>query len=372
MNQARFKGFVATLLALLLSVVVVSLIVVFIGDNPLHVFDVLISSSLGSFRGLAYTLFYSTPLIFTGLSVALCFHCGMFNIGAEGQLYIGAFAVAAFGILFPELPFFIGIPLGILASFLFGAFWGWIPGQLKARRGSHEVIVTMMMNFVAIGVTSYLTQNFFRTVTSQSPETKPVGAGWQIPTFHQLFSPLGIQSFHGTPFNLSFLLAILCCFLVWWFLWRSKWGFELRSVGQNPSAAQYAGIRVNTSIVLALALAGGLAGLVGVNEVMGNAHRFQEGFSPEYGFLGIAVALLGRNRPMGVFMAALLFGALHRGAQALDIDTEKVTRDLAMVIQATVIIGVASEKKLRKFRIPAWGRFRKRPVTNLEGAKEKS
>ncbi len=304
------------------------------GENPWNVLKILAHSAFGSRDDLGWTLFYTTPLIFTGLSVAIAFHAGLFNIGAEGQLTLGAISAAAVGALLPGLPWPLAPTLATIAAILGGLLWGAIPGWLRARRGSHEVINTIMLNFIAAGVASYVTLNLLKNPDSQNPETRPVGGGY-------LLHPFGI--FGEAPVGLALPLAILAAGLVWIFLWRTPLGFELRAVGQNESAARAAGIDAGRIRIIAMSLAGGLAGLVGVAEVLGNAGKFRMGFSAEYGFLGIAVALLGRNQPAGVVAAALLFGALHKGTNDLDMETEHVTRELSLVLQALVILCVSAD-----------------------------
>lgn len=304
------------------------------GENPWHVFKILCLGAFGSPYDFGMTLFYATPLIFTGLSVAIAFHAGLFNIGAEGQLTLGALAAGTVGALWPRCPSPVAPLIAGLATALAGTLWGAIPGWLRARRGSHEVINTIMLNFVAAGVSSYVTLYLLKNPETQNPETRSIGSGYLL---HQF------SFFAGAPVSLALPLAILTAFCVWFFLSKTIWGFELRAVGQSESAARAAGINAATIRIIALSLAGALAGLVGVAEVLGNAGRFKVGFSPEYGFIGIAVALLARNHPFGILAAALLFGALHKGATALDLETEHVTRDLSLILQALILLSVCAE-----------------------------
>ena len=304
------------------------------GESPWHVLRILGKSAFGSSYDLGMTLFYSTPLIFAGLAVAVAFHAGLFNIGAEGQLTLGALAAAVVGALWPSLPWPIAPVLAGLGAVAAGTLWGAIPGWLRARRGSHEVINTIMLNFIAAGLASYVTLYLFKNPDTQNPETRRIGAGYLI---HQF----GI--FGGAPVSTALPLAILTAILVWILLWRTVIGYEMRAVGQNESAARAAGIDAARIRILAMSIAGGLAGLVGVGEVLGNAGKFRLGFSPEYGFIGIAVALLGRNQPAGVVAAALLFGALHKGTADLDLETEHVTREVSLILQALIILSVSAE-----------------------------
>jgi simple sugar transport system permease protein len=221
------------------------------------------------------------------------------------------------------------------AAFLAGALWGAIPGFLRAYRGSHEVINTIMLNFIAAGIASYVTLYLFRTTDSQNPETRALAPSFAIGHFGTLFE--------DAPVSTAIILAILVAALVSFFFRKTVTGFELRAVGSNERAARAGGINVPRMQLLAMTLAGGLAGLVGVPEVLGNAMRFRTGFSPGYGFIGIAVALLGRGKPLGILAAALLFGALHKGTEYLDLDTEHVTRDLSLILQALVILSVSAD-----------------------------
>ena len=304
------------------------------GESPWHVLQILWKSAFGSSYDFGMTLFYTTPLIFTGLAVAVPFQAGLFNIGAEGQLTLGALAAAAVGALWPMLPWPVAPVLATVAAILAGTVWGAIPGWLRARRGSHEVINTIMLNFIAAGLASYVTLYLLKNPDSQNPETRAIGAGYLI---HQF----GV--FGGAPVSLALPLAIVAAVLVWILLWRTVLGYEMRAVGQSEPAACAAGINSGRVRIIAMAVAGGLAGLVGVGEVLGNAGKFRLGFSPEYGFIGIAVALLGRNQPVGVVASALLFGALHKGAADLDLETEHVTRELSLVLQALIILSVSAE-----------------------------
>ena len=332
------------LIAILAAFLVGAVLILLIGDDPIQTYGLLIGSALSWPDGIGYTLFYATPLIFTGLAVAVGFRCGLLNIGAEGQLTIAAFATAWAGITFANLSAWLLIPLGCLAAVLSGAVWAAIPGMLKARFGSHEVINTIMMNFIAVGVASALTQTYFKVQGDPILETMPIAAAAHIPRLGEFVPGFPAR----IPLNVAFLVAIVACVLVYVFLWRTKWGYEIRATGENPMAAEYGGISVKKQIVLAMAVSGGLAGLVAINEVLGYRYRYYQGFSPQYGFTGIAVALLGRNHPAGVLLAALFFGGLIRGGLFVDIFTEKVSKDLILILQALVILFVAAEALFRR------------------------
>lgn len=347
-------------IAVLAAFVVGGIIVLLIKDNPFHTFSLLIGNSFGSLKDLGYTLFYATPLIFTGLAVMVAFRCGLLNIGAEGQLYVAAFATAWVGFKFggtvvnvfgkdvdyswASLPSIVLIPLCMVTAVVVGGVWGAIPGILKAKFGSHEVINTIMLNFIAISMVSYFTQYYYKIPGDPILQTVPIGEAAHIPRISQLIP--GMPDF--VPLSVAFLIAILMCVLVYIFLWKTKWGYELRAVGENPSAAEYGGISPKKQIVIAMAISGGLAGMVAIGEVMGNRYLYYHDFSGEVGFLGIAVALLGRNHPLGVFIAAIFFAVLLRGGIFVDAFTEYVSKDLVEVLQAVVILFVASLQRFSK------------------------
>ncbi len=322
------------ILAVMGGVAVGLLVTKLAGESPWHVLTIMTKSAFGSRYDLGMTLFYATPLILTGLSVAVAFEAGLFNIGAEGQLTLGALAAAWVGCKYPNLPSPLAPILAGLAAVAAGGAWGAIPGWLRARRGSHEVINTIMLNFVAAGIASYVTLYMIKDTENQSPESLPVGAGYLIPH---------LGAFGDAPVSVALILALLAAIAVGLMLKSTVLGFELRAVGQSEDAARTAGIDPARARIVAMALAGGLAGLVGVAEVLGNAGRFRLGFSPDYGFIGIAVALLARGRPLGVVAAGLLFGALHKGAADLDMETETITRDLSMILQALIILSVSAD-----------------------------
>lgn len=316
-----------------------ALVVLLIGDDPAETYRLLIGSALSWPDGIGYTLFYATPLIFTGLAVALALHAGLLNIGAEGQLYVGAFAAAWVGIAFAQLSPWILVPAAALAAMAAGGVWGAVPGVLKAKFGSHEVINTIMMNFIAVALTNWLTQYYFKDPADPIMQTGPIGENAQIARLGRYVPGLPER----IPLSVAFLLAILACIAVWVFLRKTRWGYQLRATGANPGAAEYGGISTARQVILAMTLSGALAGMVGIGEVLGYRYRFYDGFSPGYGFTGIAVALLARRHPAGVLLASLLFGALIRGGLFVDIFTEKVSKDLVLVLQAIIILFVASE-----------------------------
>ncbi|MGH9874174.1 MAG: ABC transporter permease [Pyrinomonadaceae bacterium] len=345
------------LIAVVAAFIVCGILILIIGDNPIETYRLLFGSALSWPVGISYTLFYATPLIFTGLAVMVAFRCGLLNIGAEGQLYVAAFATAWVGITFANSSPWILIPLCFVAAIVGGGVWGAIPGILKARFGSHEVINTIMLNFLAVALVSYFIQYHYKASGDPIMQSVPVGWGAHIARLGKVIP--GIPQW--IPLNLAFILALICCGLVYIFLWRTKWGYELRSTGTNPSAAEYGGISVRKQIVIAMTISGSLAGLVAINEVMGHRYRYYDGFSDNYGYTGIAVALLGRNHPVGVIISALLFAILQRGGIPVDAFTQHVTKDIVQVLQGTIILFVAAEAFFRG-PFAQWGLLKRSKV----------
>lgn len=312
------------LVALLLSGAVIRLI----GESPWQALRLLVDGAFGSSESLGYTLYYATNFIFTGLAVAVAYHAGLFNIGAEGQAYIGGLGTGLVCLWLGGGPFWLVLPLAMLAGAVFGAAWALIPAWLQARRGSHIVITTIMFNFIASALVTWLLVNVLIKPGQQSPETREFGPGVTMPGLPLL----------PAPFNLAFALALAAAILVWVLVWRTRWGYALRVAGANAAAAVYAGIRPDRVTVGAMLLSGALAGLLGLNELMGSQHRILLDFPGGAGLVGIAVALMGRNHPAGIVVAAILFGALVQGGSQLSFDLPRINRDMVVVIQGLVIL----------------------------------
>ena len=289
-----------------------------------------------SITPITETLLRATPLILAGLAVALGFRAGLFNIGAEGQIYIGALFATGVGISFGDMPFFIHLPLAVLAGFVGGALWGFIPGILKARTGAHEVITTIMLNYVSYLIVDIaLRQPFYQRPDRADPVSKFIEPSAILPPI-----------FADQRLHWGLLIAILAAVAVWWLLFRSTKGFEFRAVGLNPSAARYAGMNISRTIVLTMMISGGLAGLAGASEILGTNLRLTPAFSPHWGFDAIAIALLGASRPVGVVAAAILFGALRAGAGPMQAATG-IPVDLVIVIQGLIILFIAAPALVR-------------------------
>jgi ABC-type uncharacterized transport system permease subunit len=281
------------------------------------------------------SLVTATPYIFAGLSVALGFRCGLFNIGAEGQFFIGALCSAFVGYSIKGLPMIIHLPLALLGGALGGAVWGMIPGYLKARFGAHEVVNTIMMNWIAFRLSDWLLNGPMKA-SGFRPVTPNVQASAELPRFFA--DPL--------RFNWGFVLALVMAYVVYWFLFKTTLGFEVRSVGANPDAAKYAGMNIIKNFVLVMAMAGGLAGLAGSAQVLGVDHWVGQGFSAGYGFDAIALALLGKSHPFGVVLAALLFGFLRSGATDMQ-SMAGIPIDIISIIQGLVIVFIAAPDIIR-------------------------
>ncbi|MEQ9329047.1 MAG: ABC transporter permease [Rhodospirillales bacterium] len=323
---------------LLLAFAVAGLIVLAIGESPLEVVEVLVYGAFGFEEAIGYTFYYATNFIFTGLAVAVAFHAGLFNIGGEGQAYIGGLGVGLICLAFDHiLPGIVLIPIAIVAAALFGAAWAFIPAWLQAYRGSHIVITTIMFNFIASSLMVYLMVNVLIEPGQMAPQSRAFEASARVPFMHEAAGWFGF-SITPSPLNLSLVWALVCCVFVWLFIWRTRWGYEIRTVGFTESAAIYAGIDTKKVIVLAVCVSGALAGFVGINEVVGVQHRLLLDFTAGYGFTGIAVALMGRNHPFGIVLASVLFGALYQGGAELAFEIQGMTRDMVVVLQGLVIL----------------------------------
>ncbi|NWF64908.1 MAG: ABC transporter permease [Chloroflexi bacterium] len=357
-RSALLQELLIPVLAVVTGLILGAIVILASGENPLRAYGALFAGSFGApgdliegiqsyaatgetrlllraIYPITESLVTATPYIFAGLSVALGFRCGLFNIGAEGQFFIGALCSAFAGYSLTGLPMILHLPLAILAGALGGAVWGMIPGYLKARFGAHEVVNTIMMNWIAFRLSDWLLNGPMKS-SGFRPVTPNVLASAEMPRFFP--DPL--------RFNLSFFLALLAAYLVYWFLFKTTLGFEIRSVGANPDAAKYAGMNIIRNFVLVMFLAVGLAGLAGSAQVLGVDHWVGQGFSAGYGFDAIAIALLGKSHPAGVVLAALLFGLLRSGATDMQ-SIARIPIDIISIIQGMVIIFIAAPDIIR-------------------------
>lgn len=330
-------------LNLLLALALSALVVLAAGQSPAAALHALAIGSFGSWDSIGYTLFYATDMAFAGLAVAIAFQCGLFNIGGEGQAALGGIGIALACLALDSiLPAILLLPLVILTGAAFGAAWGAVPGWLQAYRGSHVVITTIMFNFIAAALLVYLLVNVLIEPGHMAPETRRLNA--PLPRLSEFGFP------GRSPVNLALPLALLCAGLVWLLVWRTPWGYGLRVVGQNPAAADYAGINQARRIVAVMALSGALAAGVAVNEILGAHQKLLLSFTGGAGFAGIAVALMGRNHPVGVLLAALLFGALAQGGAELAFEMPQLPRETVLVVQGLVILCTGALGNL--FRAP--------------------
>lgn len=333
-------------ISLLLALIISLGASVFLGENPFEVAKILIYGAFGTPTNIGYTLFYATPLIFTGLSVRWGLKSGLFNIGSEGQMTIAGVFSTWLALDVIQDGGHIGIFGIILCAALSGALWGGVAGWLKSYRNTHEVLSTILLNFISYGVASYLIFHVLKDAGSQIPETTLIT--------ETLWLPVIFPEVQSSPLNVSFCIALFVTLFMFLYDRHSISSFRQRLTGSVPRAAQMAGINTKASLFLTLAISGALAGMASLNNIFGYVHRAREGFAAGAGFVGIAVALLARNSYFGILLSAIFFGALHKGSLDLDIDTSNITRDFSIVIQALIILVVTSqdgvEKFLRKFR----------------------
>ena len=325
------------LISLILAAIISAMVILAIGEDPIAATKLMVEGAVGSVRGWGYTLYYATNFIFTGLAVAVAFHARLFNIGGEGQAMLGGLGVALACLYVPWPHWTIGLIAACVMAAAFGAFWAAIPAWLQAKRGSHIVITTIMFNFIASALLIYVLNEVLKPVGSQDPASARFAEHLDLPTLNGMLSAMGIKASKDDSVNVTFLVALLCAVGVWVLMWRTRLGYEIRAFGHSESAARYAGINPVKITVVAMLISGGLAGLMGINTVMGEAERLVLNSTEGAGFIGIAVALMGRSHPAGVVIAAILFGFLYQGGAELALWTT-IPRELIVVIQALVIL----------------------------------
>ncbi|WP_108501802.1 ABC transporter permease [Paracoccus indicus] len=325
------------LISLVLAMAISALVILAIGESPVMAMKTMVEGALGSSYGWGFTLYYATNFIFTGLAVMVAYHASLFNIGGEGQAAMGGLGVALVLLYLPLPHWAIALPVAMIGAAAFGAAWAFIPAYLQAKRGSHIVITTIMFNFIAAAALNYVLVNKLRPVGSMDPASARFPEATHIPALTDLAAGLGMTWGKNTPVNITFLVAIAACALVWLLIWRTKLGYEIRVLGKSEPGAVYAGISPVKITVIAMLISGGLAGLMAINNVMGESERLVLNAVEGAGFIGIAVALMGRNHPFGILLAALLFGFLYQGGGELALWTS-IPRELIVVIQALVIL----------------------------------
>jgi len=354
---------------LIVAFLISGLVVVFAGENPFKAAYLMVTGAFGSGEGIGYTLFYATNFIFAGLAVAVAFHAGLFNIGVEGQAYVGGIGVAAAALTFDAtMPWYVVFLLAIIGGALFGALWALIPAWLQAYRGSHIVITTIMFNYISYALMLWMLNNVYKPLGSMAPQSRTFGPGGELPRLDWLLGIFGLTD-KNSPFNLTFLLALAAAFGVWVLIWRSRLGYEIRTMGFSPGAARYAGIYEKRITIITMLISGALAGLLAINSIMGDQHRIQQEFVAGAGFVGIAVALMGRSHPIGIVIASVLFGMLYQGGAEIAFDMPNISRDMIVVIQGLVILFAgALEHLFRPTIVAIFARARSRAVTSTAGA----
>jgi simple sugar transport system permease protein len=329
---------VLPLVNLAFALAVCGLLTMIVGFDPVEVIALLVKGALGSRAGWSYTVYYATTFVFTGLAVAVAFHAGLFNIGGEGQAMMGGLGASLAALAWDHaLPAGLMLPVMVVAAALFGLAWAAVPAALQAWRGSHVVITTIMFNFMASALLAYLLVNVLKQPGDMTIESRAFAPSAHMPGMHEALAWFGIE-WPRTPLNLSVLLAAASAVGVWLLLWKTRAGYELRTAGHSPDAAHYAGINPRRQIMVAMMLSGALAGQVGINELAGVQGRLLLDYVVGAGFAGIAVSLIGRNHPVGIVLASLLFGALYQGGAELSFDIPGFSRDMVFTLQGLIVL----------------------------------
>lgn len=328
--DARFVSIAIPFLAIIFALLIGAVLIALAGINPWEAYGYMLKGAFGNLYGFGETLTRFIPLLFCGLSFSFAYQVGLSNVGAEGQLYMGALGAVLAGVYIQGLPSILHIPIALLAGFAAGAMWCYIAGFLKIRLGSNELINTMMLNYVATLFVELLLKGVLKDPAGMNDQTQLVRETAKLPYI-----------IPGTRLHFGFFIALLAAYGVYYFMWRTPYGYQLRTIGSNKGAAAYAGINIGTGTALAFIIAGGLAGLGGAVELMGSQHRLMLGFSPGYGFDGIGAAVLGRHNPLGIVLTSLLFAVIRVGAGAMQRGMG-VPLPLLSVIQGLVIIMVIS------------------------------
>lgn len=341
-------------ISLLLAAFVAALLLLAIGQSPIQAFNVMVEGALGSAYGWGYTLYYATSFIFTGLAVTIAFHGGLFNIGGEGQALLGGLGVSLVCLYLPMPHWTMTLLLAMLAAMVFGGAWAAVPAYLQAKRGSHIVITTIMFNYIAAALLIYILVSVLRPTGSMDPASARFPDAVGLPKFHDMpflqdlflkygpdgllkLSKEGLPTYQRVPANVTFFISLAACFGVWRLMWHTRLGYEIRAFGKQEKAANYAGISSFKIIMIAMILSGAFSGLMAINNVMGQAERLLQNSAEGAGFIGIAVALMGRNHPLGVLLAAILFGFLYQGGASLGLETT-IPIELRTVLQGLVIL----------------------------------
>jgi general nucleoside transport system permease protein len=329
---------VVPLVNLFIALVASGIVVALVGQSPVEVINALVQGALGTQRGLSYTLYYATTFVFTGLAVSVAFHAGLFNIGGEGQAMLGGIGASLAALwLAPTLPSWFVLPLMVLAAAVFAMAWALVPAYLQAYRGSHIVITTIMFNFLASSLLVYLLVNVLKPVGEMNVQSAVFAASAKMPGVHEALAWAGI-AWPSSPLNLSVLIAVACALGVYVLLWKTRIGYQLRASGASQGAAVYAGIAPERQVLIAMAVSGALAGMVAMNEVSGVHGKLLPDFVAGAGFTGIAVALMGRNHPLGIVLASLLFGMIYQGGAEVAFEVKNFTKDMVVMLQGFIVL----------------------------------
>ena len=322
------------LLNLFSAMLVAAGVIYLLGESPLEALGILLNSALGNIEGLGYTLFYATTFIFTGLSVSIAMQAGLFNIGSDGQMYLGGLGLTLVILQFDaSLPTWALIPLAMAGAALFGAAWAFLPGYLQAKRGSHVVVTTIMFNFIAASLMNFIIITYMIPAGEQNPASRVFAETAWLPRLNSWIPALG-----DTPLNLTFICALFCLLAYGVLVWRTRWGYALRAAGKSVHAALYAGISISTVIIVTMLISGAFAGVAAMNMLAGSMHYLSLNFTNGAGFIGIAVALMGRQHPVGIFMSALLFGILIQGGSDLSLEKSNIPPETFVFIQGLIIL----------------------------------
>lgn len=345
------------LISLVMAAIISALVLLAIGQSPTEAFKVMVDGALGSAYGWGYTLYYATSFIFTGLAVTMAFHAGLFNIGGEGQAQLGGLGVALVCLSLPWPHWTLALIAATAGAAIFGAAWAAIPAYLQAKRGSHIVITTIMFNYIAAALLVYLLVDVLRPAGQMDPASARFPEGAKLPALNDI-PGFNLIFQKAVPANVTLFIALGMAVVVWAILWRTRLGYQIRAFGKSEPAAKYAGINPVRITIIAMLMSGALAGMMSINNVMGEAERLLQNSSEGAGFIGIAVALMGRNHPLGVVLAAVLFGFLYQGGAELGLWTS-IPIEMRIVVQGLVILFTgALDMMVRMMLTRIFGLFR--------------
>lgn len=336
MTKKAKINIVSISLSIVFTFIITALLMVVLGKDPFEIFSVMFEDVFTSGYGIGQTLFKTTPLIICGCGLAICFHASLFNIGAEGQLNAGSFIIGITAVYFSDLPLVILFPLCFVCGFVVSGFFGLIPALIKIKKGVSEVITTIMLNFVVLALVNYFLIDFFAVKSTM--RTVKIPESIMIPKFSEYS-----DFFQGSSLNLTFFFALFLAFIVYLFIYKTKFGYDLRAVGFNETASKYIGLKINRIIIAAFVIGAGITSFVGINFIMGYKGYYELGFSNNLGFTAIAVTLLAKNNPIGIIFAALLFGILDYGGLAINL---LIPKEIMLVVQGVIILTILSINKL--------------------------